>query len=46
MIVSYWINLGVRYTCVEPFDLGKRSIWECIAPYTAVQLRVEVAPDV
>lgn len=45
MTVSYWINLGVRYICVAPFNLQHQSIMECVAPYCAIQLRVEVAPD-
>lgn len=46
MTVSYWLNLGIRFMQVEPFDLQHQSVWECLTPYTAIQLRVEVAPDV
>lgn len=44
MTVSYWLNLGIRYTFVESFNRDKR-IMDCVAPYCAIQLRVEVCND-
>ena len=42
MTVTYWEILGLRYSFIEKFDLQHRSIMDCVAPYTAVRLRIEV----